>query len=149
MLFKKLLDKITSNKSSHSLKLNFDCFKDDLNLAISILMIEVSKSDDEFSSEEKDKIISLLEHHFSLNQEQISVLIELAEEKNNEMISLYEWTSIINDNYDYPDRINVIKSLWAVAHADNKIDKYEDYTIRKIADLLYVRHEDFILAKHQ
>ena len=40
------------------------------------------------------------------------------------MISLYEWTSIINDNYDYPDRINVIKSLWAVAHADNKIDKY-------------------------
>ena len=107
-------------------------------------MIEVSKSDDEFSSEEKDKIISLLEHHFSLNQEQISVLIELAEEKNNEMISLYEWTSIINDNYDYPDRINVIKSLWAVAHADNKIDKYEDYTIRKIADL-FVRHEDLHL----
>ena len=79
--FQKLLDKITSNKSSDSLKLNFDCFKDDLNLAISILMIEVSKSDDEFSSEEKDKIISLLEHHFSLNQEQISVLIELAEEE--------------------------------------------------------------------
>ena len=46
-------------------------------------------------------------------------------------------------------RINVIKSLWAVAHADNIIDKYEDYTIRKIADLLYVRHEDFIIAKHQ
>ena len=31
----------------------------------------------------------------------------------------------------------------------NTIDKYDDYTIRKIADLLYVRHEDFIIAKHQ
>ena len=75
--------------------------------------------------------------------------MRLAEEKNNEMISLYEWTSIINEHYEYPDRIKVIKSLWAVAHADNTIDKYEDYTIRKIADLLYVRHEDFIIAKHQ
>ena len=57
-------------------------------------------------------------------------------------------TSIINEHYEYPDRIKAIKSL-AVAHADNTIDKYEDYTIRKIADLLYVRHEDFIIAKHQ
>ena len=86
---------------------------------------------------------------FNLDQNQIKILMCLAEEKNDEMISLYEWTSIINEHFEYPERINVIKSLWAVAHADNTIDKYEDYTIRKIADLLYVRHEDFIIAKHQ
>ena len=148
MLFKKLLDKI-SNKSSNAAELDFECFENELNLAISILMIEVSRSDDEFSSQERDKIISLLKQQFNLDQNQIKVLMRLAEEKNNEMISLYEWTSIINEHYEYADRINVIKSLWAVAHADNIIDKYEDYTIRKIADLLYVRHEDFIIAKHQ
>lgn len=148
MLFKKLLDKI-SKKSSNGPDLDFKCFENELNLAISILMIEVSKSDDEFSSQERDKIISLLKQQFNLDQNQIKVLMILAEEKNDEMISLYEWTSIINEHYEYPDRINVIKSLWAVAHADNIIDKYEDYTIRKIADLLYVRHEDFIIAKHQ
>ena len=27
------------------------------------------------------------------------------------------------------------------------IDKYEDYTIRKISDLLYIKHSDFIKAK--
>ena len=31
----------------------------------------------------------------------------------------------------------------------NQIDKYEDYTIRKIADLIYVKHSDFIKAKHE
>ena len=148
MLFTKLLDKI-SNKSSNAAELDFKCFENELNLAISILMIEVSRSDDEFSSQERDKIISLLKQQFNLDKNQVEVLMRLAEEKNNEMISLHEWTSIINEHYEYLDRINVIKSLWAVAHADNIIDKYEDYTIRKIADLLYVRHEDFIIAKHQ
>ena len=148
MLFKKLLDKI-SNNSSNAAELDFECFENELNLDISILMIEVSKSDDEFSSQERDKIISLLKQQFNLDQNQIKILMCLAEEKNDEMISLYEWTSIINEHFEYPERINVIKSLWAVAHADNTIDKYEDYTIRKIADLLYVRHEDFNIAKHQ
>ena len=148
MLFKKLLDKI-SNNSSNAEELDFECFENELNLAISILMIEVSRSDDEFTSQERDKIISLLKQQFNLDQNQIKILMCLAEEKNDEMISLYEWTSIINEHFEYPERINVIKSLWAVAHADNTIDKYEDYTIRKIADLLYVRHEDFIIAKHQ
>ena len=40
MLFKKLLDKI-SKKSSNGPELDFECFENELNLAISILMIEV------------------------------------------------------------------------------------------------------------
>tara|TARA_Y100000816_G_C25804333_1_gene421171 strand:- start:206 stop:652 length:447 start_codon:yes stop_codon:yes gene_type:complete len=148
MLFKKLLDKITSNKDFNN-NISFDNFDNELNLAISILMIEVSKSDDEFTSIEKNKIITLLQSQFNLTKPQVDSLIILAESKNDEMISLYEWTSIINEHYDYNQRVNVIKSLWKIAHADNKIDKYEDYTIRKIAELLYVRHEDFVLAKQK
>ena len=88
MLFKKLLDKI-SNNSSNAEELDFECFENELNLAISILMIEVSRSDDEFSSQERDKIISLLKQQFNLDQNQVKVLMRLAEEKNNEMISLH------------------------------------------------------------
>ena len=36
-----------------------------------------------------------------------------------------------------------------IAFADGRIDKYEDYTIRKISDLIYVKHEDFMKAKHR
>ena len=37
--------------------------------------------------------------------------------------------------------------LWDIAYSDGRIDKYEDYTIRKISDLLYIKHSDFIKAK--
>ena len=40
-----------------------------------------------------------------------------------------------------------MKFLWDIAYADGRIDKYEDYTIRKISDLLYVKHSDFMKAK--
>ena len=32
--------------------------------------------------------------------------------------------------------------------ADNALSQYEEHVIRKVADLLYVPHSDFIAAKH-
>ena len=37
--------------------------------------------------------------------------------------------------------------MWAVAHADNEVHPHEEYVIRKVADLLYVSHSDFIRGK--
>jgi uncharacterized tellurite resistance protein B-like protein len=43
----------------------------------------------------------------------------------------------------------VIELLWRVALSDVHIDKYEEGLIRKVADLLFVPHVDFIQAKHR
>ena len=141
-----LLDKIKT-KGDKSLDKQSQITHDDVVLAICVLMIEVSKSDDKFDDIEKDKIIDTLERKYNLSADQVDSLYKLADKKNEEMISLYDWTKIINDTFDYEERVNVLKTLWDVAHADNIIDKYEDYTIRKIADLIYVKHSDFIRAK--
>jgi len=141
-----LLDKIKTKGDESSDKPS-QITHDDAVLAICVLMIEVSKSDDTFDDIEKDKIIDTLEHKYNLSVNQVDSLLKLADEKNEEMISLYDWTKIINDTFDYDERVNVLRTLWDVAHADNIIDKYEDYTIRKIADLIYVKHSDFIRAK--
>ena len=141
-----LLDKIKT-KGDKSSDEPSQITHDDAVLAICVLMIEVSKSDDTFDDIEKDKIIDTLEHKYNLSVNQVDSLLKLADEKNEEMISLYDWTKIINDTFDYDERVNILKTLWDVAHADNIIDKYEDYTIRKIADLIYVKHSDFIRAK--
>ena len=73
--------------------------------------------------------------------------MSIADNKNKEMISLYEWTSKINESCTYSDKKRLMEFLWDVAFADGVIDKYEDYTIRKIAELLYVKHKDFIKPK--
>ena len=43
--------------------------------------------------------------------------------------------------------LKLINNLWAIAFADKHLDKYEEYLIRKISDLLYVSHSDFIQQK--
>ena len=37
--------------------------------------------------------------------------------------------------------------MWRVAMADSALSRYEEHVIRKVADLLYVPHGDFITAK--
>ena len=39
--------------------------------------------------------------------------------------------------------------LWEVALADEGLDKYEDYLVRKIAELLYVPHAELIRLRHK
>jgi hypothetical protein len=34
-----------------------------------------------------------------------------------------------------------------VAYADQHLDRYEDHLVRKVADLIHVRHSDFIRTK--
>ena len=145
--FLKILDGFVS-RTDNIIKEDILSF-DEMTLATCVLLIEVSLSDDSYDDEEKNKIIGILKNKFNLDDSQINVLMELADKKNKEMISLYDWTSKINEIYSYEQKKELIKLLWDVAFADGRIDKYEDYTIRKIADLIYVRHEDFMKAKHR
>ena len=138
---------ISSNKQINIKPGSLESFEDEMILSICVLLIEVSKSDDDYDDLEKTKIIDLLEKQFSLNHDQIDTLMKMADKKNNEIVSLHEFTASINKEYTYSEKKNVIKMLWDIAYSDGRIDKYEDYTIRKISDLLYVKHSDFIKAK--
>tara|TARA_Y100000590_G_scaffold57526_2_gene60567 strand:+ start:11984 stop:12433 length:450 start_codon:yes stop_codon:yes gene_type:complete len=141
-----LLEKVSSSNSQVTEK-TLNSFDDHLVLATCILLIEVAKSDDKFDDAEKQKILSISKENFDLSDEQTTLLLSIANTKSEEIISLYEWTSKINDSCTYSDKKKLMENLWDVAFADQVIDKYEDYTIRKIAELLYVKHKDFIKAK--
>ena len=38
--------------------------------------------------------------------------------------------------------------MWEVAFSDNVINAYEEHLIRRVADLIYLPHVQFIEAKH-
>ncbi len=121
--------------------------KHTVELASAVLMIEISLADDHIHDEERRIIEELLGKCFDLQQKEIDELISLAEEEVNHAVSLHEFTRLLNESFSIPDKINVIKNLWHVAYADSVIDKYEEYYIRKVADLLYISHSDYIQAK--
>jgi uncharacterized tellurite resistance protein B-like protein len=75
--------------------------------------------------------------------------LSLAEEEVDHVVSLHDFTRSINDSLSREDRVKIVELLWRVAFADAVLDKYEEYFIRKIADLLYVSHKDYIQSKHR
>ena len=113
------------------------------------LLIEVAKSDNEFSDIELQEITQIACQQFSLTQEQESELLTLAKNISKESTSLYEFTSVVNEQYDSEEKYQLIFAMWKVAFADKQIDRYEEYIIRKVADLIYLPHVKFMKAKHE
>ncbi len=122
---------------------------DQLQLASAALMIELCRADQHFDEEETRKINSILRSRFDLSQDTLDELYELAQQEAEEATSLYQFTSLINEAYEYEAKIALIHNLWEVAYADGNLDRYEEHLIRRIAELLYVSHSDFIKTKLQ
>ncbi len=137
----------------------FDCFlnpavADDgkvqhhkLQLACAALLFELTAADQHSSPEELTLLRSMLGDTFQLDEQALEQLWELAQREAKSATSLYQFTSLINAGFDYPQKTALLEQLWKLAFADNRLDSHEEHLIRKIADLLYLSHGDFIRAK--
>lgn len=120
-----------------------------LELAAAVLMIEISLADSSLDESERQVIETALQQEFGLSEPAALALIDAAEREVDRATSLYEFTRLINDEMTQEDKIHVIRRLWEVAFADAVLDKYEEYYIRKIADLLYVPHTMLMREKYR
>jgi uncharacterized tellurite resistance protein B-like protein len=121
--------------------------KHSLELATAVLAIEIARADEAVADEERHHIAEMVSSHFRLTGEEARKIVELADEHTEQAVSLYDFTRTLNDTLNYEERIEIIRLLWEVAWSDSRIHKYEEYYIRKIADLLYVSHGDYIRTK--
>jgi len=119
----------------------------EVNNACAALLIETALADKVFNEEEMNSMKQTLKEVYKVDEKDIEELINESEKKVSESTSLYEYTRLINDLCDYQDKLKLISNLWAIAFADKNLDKYEEYLIRKISDLLHVSHSDFIQQK--
>ncbi len=120
-----------------------------IELAAACVLIELSRADMDSSAKERVKISAALEEMFSLSSSDIEQLMDEADSNAKLATSTYEFTSVIKDHFDDTQRVELLVALWRVAYADGVLDKYEEHFIRKVSDLLYVSHSDFIRAKHR
>ena len=119
----------------------------DFKTAVAALLVEVMRADDELQAQEQEMILALLQKHFGLSIEEASTLVSDASSSLDDAIDYYRFSKQINDNTSAEQRIEILELLWQLAYADGKLDRYEEHVIRKVADLLYVTHSDFIRAK--
>jgi len=109
-----------------------------LRSATAVLMLDVARSDHVFEESEFERVLGLVEKHFGMSPEDAAELVNAADEKAEELVSLHEFTQLLHNNLDESEKARIVGLLWQVAYADGRLDKYEDSLVRKISDLLHV-----------
>ena len=120
---------------------------DNLSRAIAVLMLEVAQSDFEETEEETSALIAGLAEYLGESSHTPEDLLASARNDKANSAGLYEFTRLACTEMSLADRCTLIEQLWGIAYADGVIDKYEEAAIRKVSELLYVPHSDFIKAK--
>jgi uncharacterized tellurite resistance protein B-like protein len=135
--FKSLFEHTTSEEPERSLA-----------LVAAALLYEVARADFQQDAAEEAALSRALLNAFDLNPEEMTRIQQQASTQVDQATSLYEFTRIINDRADAAEKYSMIELMWEVAYADGEISKYEEHLIRRVAELIYVSHPDFIRAKH-
>jgi len=118
-----------------------------IDLACAALLVEVMNSDHELDEREQQEFMAVLQQSYNIAESDLEELTQLAKDEAFEATSLYEFTKLINDSYDYEQKVGLIENMWRIAFSDQRLDKYEDHLIRKVSELIYVSHSDFIKTK--
>ncbi|HAZ80267.1 MAG TPA: hypothetical protein DCX08_10065 [Porticoccaceae bacterium] len=116
-------------------------------LATAALLIEVMVIDGALDDEELQSITDTLIRMLDLKLEQVEELINLSRQEVAEATSLYQFTKEINEHFDQTRKLSLMTAMWQVAYADGHLDKHEESIIRRVADLLHMRHSEYIQCK--
>ncbi|MGM0526376.1 MAG: TerB family tellurite resistance protein [Pseudomonadota bacterium] len=111
-----------------------------------ILMTEIALADGEFSTEEEKHLLDELSNDYQLTGPQAETALKQAVSEVKEAASLQHFTSPLKD-LDYQTKVDLLENLWRLAYADNKLDPHEESMLRKLSDLLYISHADYIKTK--
>ncbi|MEE2729247.1 MAG: TerB family tellurite resistance protein [Pseudomonadota bacterium] len=116
-------------------------------LAAAALLVEVMAADDQWQAAEEQTIHSALQTSLGLSDLECEALLTSAKSQQQDAHDYYALTRQINDHFSPEQKYRLILNMWKVAWADGELDRYEDNTIRKVTELIYVPHELFIKAK--
>lgn len=118
-----------------------------LQLATAVLLVEVMRAEPDIGAAEQQAVISTLREKFSLADDELARLMDLAAETAKTTYDYHRFTTTLNDHFTHAQKIQVVENMWRVAYADAHLDAHENHLISKVAGLLYVTHGEYIGAK--
>jgi len=121
--------------------------QDRLHLATAALLVEMTRADGEVRADEQAAVARAIRKAFDIGEEKTAELIRLAELEVADATCYHQFTSLINKNFSKAQKVQVVEMLWEVAYADAEMEKYEEHLLRRLSDLLYVPHHEFIQSK--
>ncbi|MGO2508205.1 tellurite resistance TerB family protein [Vibrio hibernica] len=115
-------------------------------LAIAALLCQVSQADHSIDEQEQIAQTNMLMKLVNITESEAKELLSQANIRSENSASVYEFTDQLRE-LEQKERFELIQAMWNVAYADGYLDPIEEAVIRKVAELLYVNHNEFIRAK--
>ncbi|MGB0956296.1 MAG: TerB family tellurite resistance protein [Panacagrimonas sp.] len=119
----------------------------DHRLAVAVLLLECARADFDQSEVEIIAVRDALRQEYGLAEEELETLIGSGGAQAREAISLHDTVAQLNEQMSPDEKRQLMAMLWRVAYADDHLDPQEEHLLRRLADLLYVPHADFVREK--
>ncbi|MCP5278386.1 MAG: TerB family tellurite resistance protein [Thiobacillus sp.] len=113
------------------------------------LLMEAARLEEANGQQKRKLVAQVMRDQFDMPEAEVAAMIEAATRRENLPTSYFDAVKLINSRFDLARKVHFVEQLWRVAMVDGDIDMYEVHLVRKLADLLYVPHNDFILAKNR
>ncbi|GMG87300.1 TerB family tellurite resistance protein [Biformimicrobium ophioploci] len=118
-------------------------------LVSAALLTEVATADHHLDDREVATLKAVLRDHYGMADGESSEMIETAMIEREKATSLFEFTRAINDRLGDPEKYQLIRNMWKVAFADEKIEPFEEHLIRRVSELIYLPHGLFTKARSE
>ena len=119
----------------------------DLQIATTLLLVQLLRADLQIHEEEVDALVRALEQVLGLDPVEAGDLMRIAVERVRSSDALPRATRLLDQYLTRAQRIELVEWLWRIAYADAEILAHEEYLIRKVAGLLSLTTADLIEAK--
>ncbi len=123
--------------------------KKPLELTVAVLLMEIARADYQIDETEEREIARQMMAGFGLSEVDVGGLLKQARGIAENSVSLQEFTRHLHTSLDYSEKQRVIEMLWQVAMADRKLDKYEDYLLARLGELMYVSRGDVLRIRNR
>jgi uncharacterized tellurite resistance protein B-like protein len=117
-------------------------------LAMAALLIEAARADHQVDVAEVAAVTTQLARHLELSPVEAERLATRAREAVERSVSLHEFTRPLHESLTQNEKLEVVAMLWGVVLADRRVDRYEEYLVGKVAELLYVARGDVIRLRN-
>lgn len=119
----------------------------DIRVATCALFLEMARIDESFTPEEMETLIGILKNRYGLTTAHADALIAEADKELEKSVDLWQFAGLINENYSNTEKIEILETLWRIVFVDGKMDKYENYLMHKLQNLLRLSHHQLIETK--
>tara|TARA_Y100000996_G_scaffold414631_1_gene406090 strand:- start:1734 stop:2132 length:399 start_codon:yes stop_codon:yes gene_type:complete len=117
-------------------------------ISATAMLLAIAKADKKIEKKELLSIHIIISDFYQIESKQeVDEFIQIALDMLNQSTDLFEFGKILNQNWNYQDKVDFVNCMFEVSLADKNLYYLEEHIIKKVATILNINHEDLIKSK--